>query len=238
MKGIVYGIYLQWKLDLRNKSRLVSVYLIPLLFFALMGGLFTSLMPEMKQTLIGSMIVFGVSLAALNGLPPSLAEIYHTDIRKMYLANGVPLRYGLIVTNVSAFIHLFIVSMIIYGLAPIMFDARLPEDKPLFFGALALFIIVSLQLANVIGLLVKDQGKVPLVSSLFFLPSIMLSGIMFDAELLPKALLLIGKFFPAFWGFRMMTRPDFCLCNLQPQLILLALTILLTEILLDRLKKE
>lgn len=48
----------------------------------LMGGIFTSVMPEMRSTLIQSMIVMSVSMGAFVGLPPSLIETYGSDIKK------------------------------------------------------------------------------------------------------------------------------------------------------------
>ena len=42
INGLWYGTILQRKMDLRSRSMLVACYLVPLLFFALMGGIFTS----------------------------------------------------------------------------------------------------------------------------------------------------------------------------------------------------
>ena len=75
MKAFLYGTALQWRLDLRSKSLLITCYVVPLLFYALMGGIFTSINPESKATLIQSMTVMGVSMGALIGLPPSLVEL-------------------------------------------------------------------------------------------------------------------------------------------------------------------
>ena len=74
MNGFLYGAALQWKLDIRSKSLLVTCYIVPLIFFLLMGGIFTSVMPEMRSTLIQSMLVMSVSMGAFIGLPPSLIE--------------------------------------------------------------------------------------------------------------------------------------------------------------------
>ena len=52
MKTILYGVSVQFKMDLRSNTLLVTCYAVPLLFFLIMGGIFTSLMPEAKQTLI------------------------------------------------------------------------------------------------------------------------------------------------------------------------------------------
>lgn len=46
MSGFLYGVALQWRLDIRSKSLLVICYIIPLIFFLLMGGIFTSVSME------------------------------------------------------------------------------------------------------------------------------------------------------------------------------------------------
>lgn len=237
MGAFLYGIYLQWKLDIRSKTLLITCYIVPLLFFAIMSGIFISVMPEARYTLIQSMTVFGVTMGALIGLPPSLVEIYSSDIKKVYKANGVPLYLGLVLTNISAYIHLFIMSIILYIAAPLAFNAEIPENPMLYFASLAIFIAVSLSIASIIGLAVKDQAKTSMVSIIIFLPSIMLSGIMFPIELLPKAFEIVGKIFPASWGYRVMTDSTFQLENLLPLVAILILAICVCGILLRKVDK-
>ena len=237
MSAFLYGVSLQWKLDIRSKTLLITCYIVPLLFFAVMGGIFTSVMPEARYTLIQSMTVFGVTMGALIGLPPSLVEIYSNDIKKVYKANGVPLYLGLVLTNISAYIHLFIMSIILYIAAPLAFNAEIPENPVLYFASLAIFIAVSLSIASIIGLAVKDQAKTSMVSIIIFLPSIMLSGIMFPIELLPKAFEMVGKIFPASWGYRVMTDSTFQLENLLPLVAILILAICVCGILLRKVDK-
>ena len=237
MSAFLYGVSLQWKLDIRSKTLLITCYIVPLLFFAVMGGIFTSVMPEARYTLIQSMTVFGVTMGALIGLPPSLVEIYSSDIKKVYKANGVPLYLGLVLTNISAYIHLFIMSIILYIAAPLAFNAEIPENPMLYFASLAIFIAVSLSIASIIGLAVKDQAKTSMVSIIIFLPSIMLSGIMFPIELLPKAFEIAGKIFPASWGYRVMADSTFQLENLLPLVAILILAICVCGILLRKVDK-
>lgn len=234
MSAFLYGVSLQWKLDIRSKTLLITCYIVPLLFFAVMGGIFTSVMPEARYTLIQSMTVFGVTMGALIGLPPSLVEIYSSDIKKVYKANGVPLYLGLALTNISAYIHLFIMSIILYIAAPLAFNAEIPENPVLYFASLAIFIAVSLSIASIIGLAVKDQAKTSMVSIIIFLPSIMLSGIMFPIELLPKAFEMVGKIFPASWGYKVMADSTFQLENLLPLIVILILAICACGILLRK----
>ena len=214
MNGFLYGVALQWKLDIRSKSLLVTCYVVPLIFFLLMGGIFTSVMPEMRSTLIPSMIVMSVSMGAFLGLPPSLVETYGSDVKKVYKANGVPLYLGLVTMFLSAFVNLMISCVVIVLLAPILFEATLPIQLPFFFLALAIYIIVSLSIGSVLGLTVKNQAKLTMIAQLLFLPSIMLSGIMFPIDLLPDFLEAIGRIFPASWGYRLMLDHGFCFENL------------------------
>lgn len=237
MSAFLYGLSLQWKLDIRSKTLLITCYIVPLLFFAIMGGIFTSVMPEARYTLIQSMTVFGVTMGAVIGVPPSLVEIYSTDIKKVYKSNGVPLYLGLVLTNISAYIHLFIMSIILYIAAPLAFNAEIPENPVFYFTYLAVFIAVSLSIASLIGLTVKDQAKTSMVSIIIFLPSIMLSGIMFPIELLPKVFEMTGKIFPASWGYKVMTDSSFQIENLMPLLVILILAVGVCIILLRKVDK-
>ena len=238
MNGFLYSLTLQWKLDIRSKSLLVTYYIVPLIFFLLMGGIFTSVMPEMGSTLIQSMIVMSVSMGAFLGLPPSLIETYGSDIKKIYKANGVPIHLGLVTMVLSAFLHLMITCMVILLLAPILFKASLPTQLPLFFLALGNYIFVSLSIGSILGLTVNNQAKLTLIAQLIFLPSIMLSGIMFPITLLPDFLQVIGRLLPASWGFRLMVDYDFGLENLWYLILVSCIAIISSFFLLNKQKSN
>ena len=235
MGAFLYGIGLQFKMDIRSRSLLVTCYLVPLLFFAVMGGIFTSIMPGSEKTLIQSMTVMGVSMGALIGVPPSLAVIYGTDVRKMYQANGAPLWYGLITLTVSAFIHLLIMSGIILAAAPVMFHAEVPSGLLLYFVKLSLFIIASLGIAGVLGMLEKNQAKLTMLCQAAFLPSILLSGIMFPSNLLPGILEKLGKLFPAAWGYLLLTENESGMGEVFPLGIIFGAAVLACAILIRRM---
>ncbi len=236
MGGFLYGALLQWRLDLRSRTMLITCYAVPLLFFAIMGGIFVSVMPESKETLIQSMTVFAVTMGALIGLPPSLVEIYRSDIKNVYQANGVPLPLGLVLTNVSAFVHLGIMSAVLSMIAPIAFDAKAPEHPGIYWGGTLFLIFVSLSVASMIGLAVKNTANTSMVSILIFLPSVMLSGIMFPSDMLPRAFVIAGKLFPATWGYRLMTDGAFSLQALWPLCGIFLAACLVCGVLLKRIQ--
>lgn len=234
MNGFLYSLALQWKLDIRSKAFLVTCYIVPLIFFLLMGSIFTSVMPEMKGTLIQSMIVMGVSMGSFLGLPPSLNETYGRDIKKIYRTNGLPIYLGLIATCISVFFHLMITCTLIVLLAPILFGAILPTEFPFFFLSLAIYILASLIIGSILGLIINNQAKLTMIAQLVFLPSIMLSGIMFPINLLPSFLQIIGPVFPAYWGYRLMLDNGFCLENLCPLILAFCIAVITCIILLNR----
>lgn len=136
MKAFLYGVKLQFKMDIRSKTMLITCYLVPLVFFFFMSGIFTSIDPTAVKTLIPAMSVFVITMSALIGVPPSLGEVYGSEIKKMYKANGVPLSLGMITQFISSFIHTLIVCLIVFAIAPIAFQAELPKNLPLYFCSL------------------------------------------------------------------------------------------------------
>ena len=238
MNCFLYSLVLQWKLDIRSKSLLVTFYIVPLVFFLIMGGIFTSVIPEMGSTLIQSMIVMSVSMGAFLGLPPSLVEIYGSDIKKIYNANGVPIYLGLLTMVFSAFVHLMMTCIVILLLAPILFKAILPTQLAIFLLSLTIYIIVSLSIGCILGLTLKNQAKLTMLAQLVFLPSIMLSGIMFPISLLPDFLQVIGHVFPAYWGYRLMLDYGFGLENLWYLILVSCIAVITCILLMNKQKSE
>lgn len=238
MNCFLYSLVLQWKLDIRSKSLLVTFYIVPLLFFLIMGGIFTSVSPGMGTTLIQSMIVMSVSMGAFLGLPPSLVEIYGSDIKKIYNANGVPIYLGLLTMVFSAFVHLMMTCIVILLLAPILFKASLPTQLPIFLLSLTIYIVVSLSIGSILGLTLKNQAKLTMLAQLVFLPSIMLSGIMFPISLLPDFLQVIGHVFPAYWGYRLMLENGFSIENLLYMIFIFCIAVMTCILLLNKQKSE
>ncbi len=205
MKAFLYGIGLQFKFDIRSKGMLIACYLVPLIFFLFMGGIFTSIDTNATKTLTSSMTIFTIIMSALFGLPPAVAEIYGTDVKKVYKANGAPIWFGVISQFISSFIHTLICCIIVFALSTLIFKANLPSNLLWYFLSLVYILAVTLALGCVFGLLFKQQAKLTMIAMAIFLPSIMLSGIMFPAEMLPQFMQYIAYAFPATIAFKAMT---------------------------------
>lgn len=238
MLAFLYGVGLQWRLDIRDKAILITYYIVPLVFFGFMGGIFTSIDPMSSKTLIQSMTVFGVTMGAFLGAPTPLAQLFNSDMKKVYIVGHIPLWTTIVNNFISGFIHLMIMSLIILVIAPITFDATVPNNLGVYIISLAIFVISSLLIGTLLGLYVKSIAKLTMFSQFVFLPSIMLSGIMFPIDMLPKPLLNVGKILPATWGYA-----NICNINIQweklfPLFIIIAAAIVLCFMRIERLKKK
>ena len=234
MGAFIYGIGLQWKLSIRNKEIFVIYYIVPLVFFLFMGGIFTSIIPDAYKTLIQSMTIFGVTMGGVLGSPTPLTEIYGTEIKKAYRAGNIPLWTAAAGNFISGFLHLFLMSMIIFFAAPILYDAVIPHNLPVYFLSLALLITANLSIGTVYGLFIKSTSKLGMVTQFVFLPSIMLSGIMVPVTMLPDILAYIGRIFPASWSFQAMSSSRLEMRTLVPVIIIICL---LTAVSLWKIKK-
>jgi len=238
MKAFIYGVLIQWKIDLRNRDVLITYYIVPLIFFGFMGAIFSSINPNSRDTLIQSMTVFGVTMGAFLGTPVPLVELYGSNIIKAYKVGGIPLWMAAVNNLISAFIHLMITSTLIFFIAPMAFKAKIPENIPLYFLALSVFVVVSISFGSILGLFIKNASKLTMFSQLLFLPSLMLSGIMFPTNLLPQILETIGKIFPATWGFRIMTIDMTNVASFYPLISMLIISLGLNLFLLTKVGKE
>jgi ABC-2 type transport system permease protein len=238
MGAFIYSVVLQWKLDFRNKGILLTYYIIPLIFFAFMGTIFTSIDPNAKETIIQTMSIFAITMGALLGAPTPLVELYGSEIKKAYKVGNIPLWMAAVSNFISAFVNILIVSIIIFFMAPIAFDATLPQNILVYFLALIVFIIACIMIGTVMGLFVKSVSKLTMVSQVVFLPSILLSGIMFPANMLPESLGYVGKIFPATHAMEVMTSATPKLTAFIPLIIIIAVTLGINLYKLSRMKME
>lgn len=228
MKAMLYEVILHWKLNVRSKELLVHFYIVPFLFYVLVSGIFTSIMPDAHLTLIQSMTVFSVTMGGVLGSPYPLVEFYGSEIKKAYHVGNIPL-WTLAAGNFfSSLVHLFIMGLIIFFTAPVFFDAVIPANLVQYFLLLLLVMMASLCVGMVFGLFIKSSSKVGMATQLIFLPSMMLSGIMFPVALLPDSLQTVGKILPATWGFKAMCTGGLQFENIYPLLIITAAALALS----------
>jgi len=76
-------------------------------------------------------------------------------MEKAYKVGGIPLWVPSFNNFISAFIHLFIMSIMIFVIAPLTFNAKVPENSVQYFVSLGVFILTCLSLGTVLGLIIR-----------------------------------------------------------------------------------
>lgn len=239
MSAFLYGVVLRWKLDLQNKEMLLIFYIVPLLLFASMSGIFHAIDPSSTETLMQKMTVFNISIGALLGVPIPLIEQYGSYIKKVYKVSGIPMWVPVVNSFISSFIHLYIVSLIIFFVSPIAFNAKVPNNLFVYFAHLTIFIIVSICIGIALGLMVRTKLKFIIICQFVLLPSLVFSGILFPISILSEKLRNIAKILPATSGFTAMTMNKFDIITIYPMLgYIFALGLIICGITLNKMNKK
>jgi ABC-2 type transport system permease protein len=190
-------LLIQLKIDIREKGTLLVYYVVPLVFYVVLGSVFANISPAIKSTLAATMIIFAITMGAVLGAPGPIVKMREIGILRGYMVNGISNGMVLLVHAVSAFLHVFLVSVIIYLTSPIMFKSDYPKNPVWFFGIILILLFTSTALGLLIGVISRDNSFATMLSQVIFLPSLLLSGIMFPSSMLPKALIWVGRIFPA-----------------------------------------
>ena len=90
MKGFLKYLTIQFKIELRDKGTLLNFYLVPLVFFFVMGGVFSSIDPFMKKYLAASMTIFAITMGAVMGAPTPIIKIRESGTLRAFRVNGIP----------------------------------------------------------------------------------------------------------------------------------------------------
>lgn len=238
MKAAIYTLYLKTKLDMKSAEILITYYLVPLIFFGIMGAVFTSTMPEAKQTIIASMTIFSITMGALIGTPGSILDYFKNDMRKSFKSAGIPLEAIIVSSTLSGLVNLMVVSLVIFVISPLAFNAIRPVNMLNFIGGFFLFLLATLLIGNILGLFAKNSSQLTMYSQVVFLPSMMLSGIMFPSEMLPEFLEYLGLIFPATHGMKILSSDTFVMKHYFILLLFILLAIIVIKWKLRQLSYE
>ena len=215
MSAFLKYLRIQFLMDLRDRSTLMNYYLVPILFFFVIGSVFSSINPLMKTTLAASMSIFSITMGAIMGAPIPIVKARESGTLRAFRINGIPDAAVLAVQALSSFLHLLIVSAIIYFAAPRFLHAQIPSYPGAYAAVLLLFLCASVGIGVLIGTTARNQAMSSMLSMLVFLPTVLFAGIMFPVKMLPESFRWISWIFPgthamqAFTGLAYNRQTDF-----------------------------
>ena len=197
MSAFINHFSFEFRTGIRNKQLLLMNYLFPLGFFLMMGFVMGSINPTFIDSMIPAMTVFAVLAATLLGIPDPLVNGRESGIFRSYKINGIPSLTILIMPVLTTILHLTIVTVIITVVAPLLFDAPVPVN---WFNYALIFVVLAFVMAGIsalIGVISPNSRVTVLYSQLFFIPSILLGGMMFPYSMLPDSVGQVAKLLPA-----------------------------------------
>jgi ABC-2 type transport system permease protein len=172
-------------------------YLFPLGFYAMMGLVMTEINPMFADSMIPAMVVFGVLVATMLGMPSPLVESREAGIFRSYRINGVPALSIISIPAITTVFHVIIVSTVMALTGAPLFGGAAPAN----WGAFALITVaVALSLAGLgalIGVVAGDSRTVILISQAIFLPSMLIGGLMMPLDILPASVKPFSFLLPA-----------------------------------------
>ena len=197
MTAFVNHFLFEFRTGVRNKQLLLMNYLFPLGFFLMMGFVMGEINPAFLENMTPAMAVFAVLSATLLGIPDPLVNARESGIYRSYKINGIPATSILVIPALTTILHLVIVTIIITIFAPLLFDAPAPVN---WFNYGLTFFGLAFALAGIsvlIGVIAPNSRVTVMYSQMFFIPSILLGGMMFPFEMLPEAAGKIAQLLPA-----------------------------------------
>ena len=200
MNAFLNHFAFEFSAGVRNKTLLLMNYLLPLGFFLMMGFVMGGIIPEFQKTIVPAMVTFAVLSAAFLGIPDPLVNAREKGIFRSYKINGVPSLSLLIIPALTTIVHLLIVAAIITFSARLLFFADLPINWLNYCFVLIAMAFACSGLGVLIGVISPNSRLTVLWAQLFYIPSMLLGGLMFPYSLLPEAAKKISHLLPATHG--------------------------------------
>lgn len=197
MRAFANHIAFEFRTGLRDKNLLLLNYLFPLGFYAMMGIMMGQINPLFIQTMIPAMAVFAILSATVLGLPNPLVEGRENGVFRSFKINGVPSLSILSVPALTTAFHAIIACFVIALTAKPLFNALAPANWLAFTLLCVLAAFACAGLGALIGVVSANTRVTILWSQLIYLPSMLLSGMMVPANMLPMALRKAGMLLPS-----------------------------------------
>jgi ABC-2 type transport system permease protein len=189
MSAFTHYLSYDFKNGLRDKSLLLMNYLFPLGLFIMMGFLMGGVNPTFNETIIPAMIIVAIMSITLLGMP---SPIVSDRIQGVYRSFNI-----LSIPPLGNLLHILLVSAIITALAIPLFSAGLPVNWTLFIVVDIAAFFAMAGLGMLIGVISTNERSTILYSQLFFLPSMILSGLMMPFDMLSPTIQRVALLLPA-----------------------------------------
>lgn len=197
MKAFILHFYIETKTSIRKKQQMFLNYIFPLGFYLMMGAVMPQLNPLFLADMIPAMITFAVMTSTFLSIPEQIVSGRDSGIFRGYRINGVNSWSLITIPMLSSLLHMSIVSVVIIITAPLLFNAPVPQNilSMLPIGWLTLFSFSGISL--LIGVISSSSRVSVMLSQIFFIPSMLIGGLMIPYDILPEKIRIAAVFLPS-----------------------------------------
>lgn len=226
MKGFISHLAYDFKSGIRDKTLMLMNYIFPLGFFFIVGLFMTRINPLFTEIIIPGMVLFALMSSALLTIPGTMVDQREAGVYRGFRVNGVPAASLIVIPILGCLFHttlacgiITIGSIHIYG-----------GLAPLNWGWFVIVFLITALALNSLGILIGIVSQNPrasvLIAQAFYIPSMLLGGLMVPESMMPENLKAIASLFPATHGVRAFSSlafsaEGFSLTAFLPLLILL-----------------
>jgi ABC-2 type transport system permease protein len=203
MSAFVHHFIYDFKTGIRDKSKLLMNYLFPLVIFIMFGALLTAVNPFFKDTMVPGMIMFALMSATLLAAPSALVQARESGVLRSFRINGVSAGSMLSIPAIGTAIHMAVVSAVIFVAGPALFGGVAPGNLPGFVISAVLSYAAYAGIGALIGVAAGKDTAATLIAQLFYIPSILLGGLMIPASILPSGFQRVALLLPASHSMRL-----------------------------------
>lgn len=202
MSAFAHHLAYDFRTGIRDRSKLLMFYLFPLVFFALVGGLMTSVNPGFREVILPGMVLFAFMCSTLLILPALLVNAREAGVFRSFRINGVPSTSILSIPVISTAVHMAVVALLISIAGASIYGGTTPSSI-LGFAAAALLVYAAFAgIGVLIGVASGNNTVSTLVAQVLYIPSIILGGITVPTSMLPGGLQKVALLLPATHAMR------------------------------------
>jgi ABC-2 type transport system permease protein len=202
MQAFIHHLAYDYATGIRDRSKLLMFYLFPIVFFALVGGLMTSVNPGFRQTMLPAMVLFAFMCSALLNLPGVLVNAREAGVFRSFRINGVPAASIVSIPVIGTAVHMAVVALLVSLAGPRLFGGAAPLNIAGFAAAAVLSYAAYAGIGVLIGVAAGNTTASILIAQLIYIPSIILGGLMVPTSILPDGLQRISLLLPATHSMR------------------------------------
>jgi ABC-2 type transport system permease protein len=197
MSAFVHHLSYDFKSGIRDKGKLLMIYLFPLVFFALAGSLMTAVNPFFKETMLPGMVLFALMSSTLFTLTGGIVAAREMGVFRSFRINGVPVASIIAIPVIGGAVHTAIVSTIISLGGAYLFGGVAPSHIGGFAAAGFLSYAAFAGIGVLIGTAAAKDNAATMLAQLIYIPSILLGGLMMPASILPEGFRRMSLLLPS-----------------------------------------